>query len=215
MGGVVRGYPLTVRLENAIAAYASYLSHAIWPTHLAFFYPHAGSFRAVWPDGLLLLAITVLALVNRNHRYLAFVAQELRPRARDAWRTDTDRRRPTKEALRCRLAVHETQIRARRMVVRATRSAPAHSAHQIRDADPSPLLQSRPWSRQEAGSLAKTLQQSTQQRWIGAALHTDHCSTGKLDVDLTARSRHNYFWVFLLVFRARYRDRPRAHAGHL
>lgn len=71
MGGVVRSYPLTVRLENAILAYVRYLSHAIWPTHLAVFYPHARAFHTVWPEALLLLAITALAVRNRDRRYLA------------------------------------------------------------------------------------------------------------------------------------------------
>jgi len=71
MGGVIRTYPLAARVENAIIAYVRYLSHAIWPTHLAFFYPHARNFQPVWPEALLLLAITVLAIRNRKRRYLA------------------------------------------------------------------------------------------------------------------------------------------------
>ncbi len=71
MGGAMRSYPLTVRIQNAIVSYAQYLAHAFWPTKLAFFYPHARSFRLVWPEAILLLLITVLALANRNRRYLA------------------------------------------------------------------------------------------------------------------------------------------------
>ena len=40
MGGVMRSYSLAVRVENAIVSYMRYLSNAIWPAHLAFFYPH-------------------------------------------------------------------------------------------------------------------------------------------------------------------------------
>lgn len=60
------------------------------------------------------------------------------------------------------LCVRETRTHVRRTVAHAERSALVHSAHQIRGAGPSLLLQSRPSSRQEAGSLAKALQQSTQ-----------------------------------------------------
>jgi len=71
MGGVQRSYSFAVRAENAIVAYTRYLNKAVWPTHLAFFYPHASRFQPVWLESLLLLAITVLAVANRNRRYLA------------------------------------------------------------------------------------------------------------------------------------------------
>ncbi len=71
MGGVQRSYSFAVRVENAIVAYTQYLGKAVWPTHLAFFYPHASRFRHVWPESVLLLAITVLAVASRNRRYLA------------------------------------------------------------------------------------------------------------------------------------------------
>ncbi len=71
MGGAQRSYTLAVRMENAVVAYTQYLGKAIWPTHLAFFYPHASRFRHVWLESLLLLAITVLAVASRNRRYLA------------------------------------------------------------------------------------------------------------------------------------------------
>ena len=71
MGGVQRSYSFAVRVENAVVAYTQYLSKAVWPTHLAFFYPHASRFRHVWLESLLLLAITVLAVASRNRRYLA------------------------------------------------------------------------------------------------------------------------------------------------
>jgi protein O-mannosyl-transferase len=71
MGGVQRSYSITVRVQNAIVAYTQYLGKAVWPTRLAFFYPHASRFQHVWLESLLLLAITVLAVASRNHRYLA------------------------------------------------------------------------------------------------------------------------------------------------
>jgi hypothetical protein len=106
-------------------------------------------------------------------------------------------------------------------VVHATRSAPAHLAHRIRVADPSLLLQSRPWSRQEAGSLAKALQNRTQQNRIGSTFHTDHRSIRKLDMNRAAPSRRDCFRFSLLVFRVRYRHRdqrkpkpdPRRYSG--
>jgi len=71
MGGAQRSYSFAVRVENAVVAYAQYLSKAVWPTHLAFFYPHTSRFQHVWLESLLLLAITVLAIASRNRRYLA------------------------------------------------------------------------------------------------------------------------------------------------
>jgi protein O-mannosyl-transferase len=71
MGGAMRSYSLAVRLENAIVSYTRYLSHAIWPVHLALFYPHPTGFHGVWQPSLLLLVITALAVVSRSHRYLA------------------------------------------------------------------------------------------------------------------------------------------------
>jgi hypothetical protein len=71
MGGVQRSYSFAVRAENAIVAYTQYLGKAVWPTHLAFFYPHASRFRHVWLESLLLLAITVLTVASTNRRYLA------------------------------------------------------------------------------------------------------------------------------------------------
>ena len=69
-----------------------------------------------------------------------------------------------------------TQRHVRRRAVHEGRSEPARSAHRNRDADPSFRLQSRPWSRPEAGSLAKGLQNRTQQNRISSAFHPDHCS---------------------------------------
>ena len=72
--GGLNSYPFPVRLGNTIVVYVRYLGHALWPTHLAFFYPHA---RSAPPAGqlvaalLLLLLLTWLALASRSHRYLA------------------------------------------------------------------------------------------------------------------------------------------------
>lgn len=45
-------FPLMVRLENAIYAYADYVWKAFWPTHLAAFYPHPGNALPFWRLGL-------------------------------------------------------------------------------------------------------------------------------------------------------------------
>ena len=74
MGGSLSSYSLPARLANAVVAYVRYLGAAIWPTHLAFFYPHARVSPPAWQvatSSLLLLVLTVLALASRNRRYLA------------------------------------------------------------------------------------------------------------------------------------------------
>jgi tetratricopeptide (TPR) repeat protein len=58
-------YPLAVRLMNALAAYATYLRQAFWPSDLAVFYPHPGpevSRAAAAAGGVLLAAITIAAV---------------------------------------------------------------------------------------------------------------------------------------------------------
>ena len=72
MGGALRSYSLVVRLENAVVCYARYLSKAIWPARLAFFYPHPVIFhlRQVAMASLLLLLLTAVAVALRRHRYL-------------------------------------------------------------------------------------------------------------------------------------------------
>jgi len=72
MNGAVNSFSFAARLGNAILGYVCYLGYAIWPAHLAFFYPH--SRIAVWQVAaslVLLIALTWLSLHSRNHRYLA------------------------------------------------------------------------------------------------------------------------------------------------
>ena len=72
MGGALRSYPLSVRIENAVISYARYLDKAVWPLNLAFFYPHPSAFRVrqVALAAILLLLITAIAVALRQRRYL-------------------------------------------------------------------------------------------------------------------------------------------------
>jgi protein O-mannosyl-transferase len=66
-------YPRHIRIETAIVAYMQYLKKAVWPSHLAVFYPHPGSSLRPWHAYLtlfLLVAITALVFEARTRRYL-------------------------------------------------------------------------------------------------------------------------------------------------
>ena len=71
MSGPLNTYPFPMRLENAIVSYVRYMAKAIWPSHLAFLYPHS-SFTGwqVAAASLLLLVITGMVVAARRHRYL-------------------------------------------------------------------------------------------------------------------------------------------------
>ena len=74
MSGAVNSFSFASRLGNAVVAYVRYLGDAIWPAHLAFFYPHAKNAPSAWQllaSSALLLVLTVLAIRSRNRRYLA------------------------------------------------------------------------------------------------------------------------------------------------
>jgi tetratricopeptide (TPR) repeat protein len=64
-GGAMRlVLPLSVRLENAIYAYAMYVWKAFWPAWLGLFYPHPGANLAMWRLALAALFLcSVSALV--------------------------------------------------------------------------------------------------------------------------------------------------------
>jgi tetratricopeptide (TPR) repeat protein len=71
----VHWQPLTIRLENAIVAYAQYVGKAFWPAWLALVYPHPGASIQAWQvvaSLLFLLIITALVVANRRRRYLLF-----------------------------------------------------------------------------------------------------------------------------------------------
>jgi Flp pilus assembly protein TadD len=72
-GGATNWYPLSIRIGNAVASYASYLGKAFWPVHLAPMYPHPGYSLKFWHVAaalLLLLAISGAVLAARRYRYL-------------------------------------------------------------------------------------------------------------------------------------------------
>jgi hypothetical protein len=74
--GSLAGYPLGVRIANAIVATATYLGQAIWPTRLAVFYPHPGASLAasmVAGSAVVLAALTFWTIrVRRSRPYLLF-----------------------------------------------------------------------------------------------------------------------------------------------
>src|SRR5579863_8994220 len=75
-GGAIaapKNLPLSLRLPNALYANVMYLVKTLWPTHLAAYYPYAGTRLALWQSGLCalaLLAITALVWRKRSHYYL-------------------------------------------------------------------------------------------------------------------------------------------------
>jgi tetratricopeptide (TPR) repeat protein len=72
-GGATSAFGLSLRLENAVVSYARYLNKAFWPTHLALFYPHPGTFLKAWQVYgalFLLLAISALCVEGIRCRYL-------------------------------------------------------------------------------------------------------------------------------------------------
>jgi Flp pilus assembly protein TadD len=77
-GGAVKDldiFPLTVRVANAVVAYAAYIIKMIWPSDLAFLYPHPGMPPGWQVAGafLMLAGITVFALARAGKQpYVIF-----------------------------------------------------------------------------------------------------------------------------------------------
>ena len=72
-GGARNWFPRLIRLGNAIVCYARYVGKALWPSHLALFYPHPGASLKTWQvlaAFLFLLAVTALVVTHRHRRYL-------------------------------------------------------------------------------------------------------------------------------------------------
>ena len=74
--GAEERYPLAARIPNAIMSYERYIAKMLWPTKLAFFYPHPLGTLPLYKvllAGLMLVAISALVLAFRRSRpYLAF-----------------------------------------------------------------------------------------------------------------------------------------------
>jgi hypothetical protein len=73
MTGPFNQFPFSSRLGNAIVSYPRYLGKTIWPSRLAFMYPHPGTSLATWQvivAALFLLLISVFAIRYRGRRYL-------------------------------------------------------------------------------------------------------------------------------------------------
>ena len=65
-GGAIRStlqFPLSVRIENAIVAYAMYLWKMVWPARLAPLYPHPGNSLAFWQMFLSLLLLANISVL--------------------------------------------------------------------------------------------------------------------------------------------------------
>lgn len=67
-GGAIATYPFSVRCQNAVCVYLSYLEKAAYPVDLAVYYPHPG-FDIPWAS----LAIAVLFLTAVTAATLAFI----------------------------------------------------------------------------------------------------------------------------------------------
>ncbi len=71
--GAMRPLPLSLRIANAIGSYVRYVKLALWPSHLALYYPHprvALRTLSVLVAFLFLAAITWLVMAERRQRYL-------------------------------------------------------------------------------------------------------------------------------------------------
>jgi len=69
--GSLAGYPLGVRVANAIVATVTSLGQTMWPTRLAVFYPHPGASLAAWKvivSSAILAALTFGAIRFRRSR---------------------------------------------------------------------------------------------------------------------------------------------------
>jgi protein O-mannosyl-transferase len=69
--GSIAQLPLTLRIENAVVSYVTYIWQMLWPANLAVFYPHPEDQLAIWQVCLaaaFLIAITVLVFALRKTR---------------------------------------------------------------------------------------------------------------------------------------------------
>jgi len=76
--GSLDRYTLTVRANNALVSYISYIGKMIWPTNLAVFYPHPGPSLSAWKP---LIALLILVSVSVAVIYMARRRYDLAPLA--------------------------------------------------------------------------------------------------------------------------------------
>ena len=72
LNGVFNSFPFSIRLENAIVSYVRYIGKALWPSHLAVYYPHPETLLNPWQvagAAVVLLTITALVIAGRRRRY--------------------------------------------------------------------------------------------------------------------------------------------------
>jgi Flp pilus assembly protein TadD len=65
--------PVTIRIGNALWAYASYIDKMIWPVGLSVYYPHPGTDLSAWcvlEGSLVVAVVSGLVLWQRRRRYL-------------------------------------------------------------------------------------------------------------------------------------------------
>jgi hypothetical protein len=55
------GYPMWIRIVNAMGSYGTYLVLTVWPTGLVPFYQHAGEQVSLWKSGVSVMAILAAA----------------------------------------------------------------------------------------------------------------------------------------------------------
>jgi len=65
----LESFPINVRLENAIYAYAMYLWKAFWPTQLAVYYPHPGNTLAAWRVAVAALFLAAACVLVWRERW--------------------------------------------------------------------------------------------------------------------------------------------------
>jgi Flp pilus assembly protein TadD len=73
-GYAMQYFPRSVRLENAVVAYASYVKKAFWPFDLSPMYPHPGASITKWQVLVAFVFVLLITAVVVNHprrRYLA------------------------------------------------------------------------------------------------------------------------------------------------
>jgi Flp pilus assembly protein TadD len=73
LGALQQELSLSARIENAVVSYARYLLKALWPTHLAVFYPHPGEWPTEIVVGSALLLLGISAVVIWKGRRLPFL----------------------------------------------------------------------------------------------------------------------------------------------